>query len=283
MTNNSIIINIMILKSAQIVQDIKQRQKDTVAKLGFSPKLAIVVTTDNPVIATYVSMKRRYGAEIGADVRVHRVDQSAAPALIDELNADNSVNGIIVQLPLDDPSQTDAIVGRVAAHKDVDALGSTEFFEPATPMAILWMLEAHKVELADKKVLLVGRGKLVGAPLERILLQRNIDVSVATKATLDLKAETLEADVIITATGSAHLIKSDMVKSGAVVIDAGVASEQGKTVGDVSPEVYEREDVFVSANKGGVGPLTVCALFENLIGAVQLESIAKELVLRGLA
>jgi methylenetetrahydrofolate dehydrogenase (NADP+)/methenyltetrahydrofolate cyclohydrolase len=114
-------------------------------------------------------------------------------------------------------------------------------------------------------VLLVGRGKLVGAPLERMLKVSEVNVSVADRQTEDLKSETLKADVIITATGSPAILYPDMIKQGAVVVDAGVAGEEGKTVGDLAPEVYERDDLTVTPTKGGVGPLTVCALFENVI------------------
>jgi methylenetetrahydrofolate dehydrogenase (NADP+)/methenyltetrahydrofolate cyclohydrolase len=134
-------------------------------------------------------------------------------------------------------------------------------------MAIMWLLAGHNVDLAGKRVLLVGRGQLVGAPLEKMLKNSEVDVHVADRDTKNLKSETLEADVIITATGSPAVLKADMIKSGAVVVDAGVASESGKTVGDLADEVYERDDIKVTPQKGGVGPLTVCALFENVIRA----------------
>jgi methylenetetrahydrofolate dehydrogenase (NADP+)/methenyltetrahydrofolate cyclohydrolase len=160
-------------------------------------------------------------------------------------------------------------VNLVAPEKDVDALGTRALFDPATPMAILWLLAGYNIDLSTRKVLLIGRGKLVGAPLERMLKHSGIDVSVADRSTTDLKAAALEADVIITATGSPAILSSDMIKQGAVVVDAGVAGEGGKTVGDVAPDVYEREDLSITPTKGGVGPLTVCALFENVIRAAR--------------
>jgi methylenetetrahydrofolate dehydrogenase (NADP+)/methenyltetrahydrofolate cyclohydrolase len=140
-------------------------------------------------------------------------------------------------------------------------------------MAIQWLLAGYNVDLAAKKVLLVGRGKLVGAPLERILKQSEIDVSVADSSTKDLAAAALAADVIITATGHPAVLNSSMIKTGAAVVDAGVASESGKTVGDLASDVYEREDLTLTPKKGGVGPLTVCALFENVILAAKNSSI----------
>ncbi|MBI4033702.1 bifunctional 5,10-methylene-tetrahydrofolate dehydrogenase/5,10-methylene-tetrahydrofolate cyclohydrolase, partial [Candidatus Saccharibacteria bacterium] len=112
-----------------------------------------------------------------------------------------------------------------------------------------------------------GRGKLVGAPLEKILKDSGIKVEVADRKTPDLQAATLQADVIITATGSPAILYPAMIKQGAVVVDAGVASEEGRTIGDLAPEVYERQDLTITPQKGGVGPLTVGALFENVIRA----------------
>jgi methylenetetrahydrofolate dehydrogenase (NADP+)/methenyltetrahydrofolate cyclohydrolase len=174
-----------------------------------------------------------------------------------------------VQLPLHDPSQTEEIVNMVVPEKDVDALGKNAIFDPATPMAIMWLLAGYNIDLQGKKVLLIGRGKLVGAPLERILTASGIDITVADRETEDLRVETLKADVIITATGSPAILYPDMLKEGAVVVDAGVASEEGKTVGDVAEAVYERDDLTITPQKGGVGPLTVCALFDNVIRAAR--------------
>jgi len=164
------------------------------------------------------------------------------------------------------PDETDTIVNLVSPEKDVDALGKKAAFDPATPMAILWLLAGYNIELkAGKKVLLVGRGKLVGAPLEKILQKSDIDVAVVDRETADLAEHTKAADVIITATGSPAILYADMIKQGAVVVDAGVAGEEGKTVGDLAPDVYERSDLTLTPTKGGVGPLTICALFDNVI------------------
>ena len=260
-----------LLNGSDLAGFIKERQAHQVRALrqanDIAPKLAIIVTVDNPIIDVYIRMKQRYGADILIDVDVYRILLEEAPAKIAELNTDVTVHGIIVQLPLSDPSKTDEIVNMVAPEKDVDALGANAVLDPATPMAILWLLAGYNVDLQGKRVLLVGRGKLVGAPLERMLVASEVDVHVADRSTPDLAAETLESDIIITATGSPAIIFSDMVKFGAVVVDAGVASEDGKTVGDVAPDVYERNDLTITPTKGGVGPLTVCALFENVIRA----------------
>ncbi len=269
-----------ILNGRDLADYIKERQAQQVRglrqALNVQPKLAIIVTVENPVIDVYMRLKKSYGAELLVDVDIHRVEQAQVPALLESLNADDTVHGIIIQLPLQDPAQTNELVNLVVPHKDVDALGAAAIYDPATPMAIMWLLAGYNVDLRGKRVLLIGRGKLVGAPLERMLLTSGVDVHVADRTTTDLATETLEADVIITATGSPAILYADMVKEGAVVVDAGVASEDGKTVGDVAPNVYERDDLTLTPVKGGVGPLTVCALFDNVIRAArQANEISK--------
>ncbi len=262
-----------LLNGRELAGYIKNRQAREVRALNQSwhitPKLAIIQTIDDPVIDTYVRLKKHYGADIQIDVDIHRIAQAAVPELINQLNADTKIHGIIVQLPLEDPAKTDEIVNLVAPQKDVDALGSQAQFEPATPMAILWLLSGFNVGLAGKKVLLIGRGKLVGAPLEKILKASDVDVETVGREAEDLSTHTKAADIIITATGSPAILYSNMIKPNTVVVDAGVASESGKTVGDLAPDVYEREDLTVTPQKGGVGPLTVCALFENVIRAAR--------------
>lgn len=263
-----------ILNGRELAEFIKERQGRDVRSLrqahGIEPKLAIVQCKDDPVINTYVRLKKQYGADILVDVDVHTIKQSEIPDLLATLNNDDSIHGIIVQLPLEDVSQTDDTVNMVAISKDVDALGENAEFEPATPMAIQWLLAGYNIDLRGKKVLLVGKGKLVGKPLEKILKASEIDVTVADRKTANLADLSKEADIIITATGSPAILYADMIKNNAVVVDAGVASEDGKTVGDVAPDVYERDDLTITPTKGGVGPLTVCALFENVIRAARM-------------
>lgn len=262
-----------LLNGKELAGYIKERQAKDVRALrqahGIAPKLAIVVTVDNPVIDLYMRLKQQYGADILIDVDVHRVQQAEVPELLNALSNDASVHGVIVQLPLDDPSKTDEIVNLVPPAKDVDALGEHPAFDPATPMAILWLLAGYNINLPGKRILLVGKGKLVGAPLLRIFTDSGLDVHVADRSTEDLAAETIQADVIITATGRPAILYPDMIKQGATVVDAGVASEDGKTVGDVDESVYDRDDLTITPAKGGVGPLTVCALFENVIRAAR--------------
>ena len=263
-----------ILNGSELAGYIKERQAKQVRGLrqanDIFPKLAIVQCKDDPIINTYVRLKKTYGADIDVDVVDYLVSQEEVANLLQELNDDDSVHGIIVQLPLTDTSQTDEIINMVLPAKDVDALGSQAIFDPATPMAILWLLNGYNVELRGKKILLIGRGKLVGAPLEQMLRSSNYEVEVVDREVEDLPGHTIEADIIVTATGSPAILYPDMIKEKAVVVDAGVASESGKTVGDLHESVYERDDLTITPVKGGVGPLTVCALFDNVIRAARM-------------
>lgn len=262
-----------LLNGKDLADFIKERQAKQVRNLKQTYKtsicLAIVVLKDDPVINTYVNLKKRYGADIGVAVIEHRVNQSKAKELIKKLNTDPDVNGIIVQLPISDPDKTEEIVNLVSPAKDVDALGKNSILDPATPMAIMWLLAGYNIDLRHKKIVLIGKGRLVGEPLAKIFKQSGYDFEVIDRGVQDLKSHTLEADLIITATGRPAILYADMIKPNAVVVDAGVASEDGKTVGDLADEVYERDDLTITPKKGGVGPLTVCALFENVINTTQ--------------
>ena len=268
-----------LLNGKELAGYIEERQAQQVRVLrqahGIVPKLAIIQCIDDPVINTYVRMKKRYGTNIQVEVEDHKVNQSEIAKLLQKLNNDDTIHGIIIQLPLVDKSETDEIVKLVSSEKDVDGLGENPKFDPATPMAILWLLAGYNVDLNGKHILLIGRGKLVGAPLERMLKESGHDVEVIDKEVKDVSTRTVEADIIITATGSPAILHPHMIKQKAVVVDAGVASEGGKTVGDVAPEVYERDDLTLTPVKGGVGPLTVCALFDNVIRAARRVAEAK--------
>lgn len=267
------------LNGKEIADFVKERQAKQVRALRQSwkvmPKLAVVQTVDDPVIDAYVRMKTRYADDILVEVEHYKVAQADALAQIAQLNEDDSVHGVIVQLPLADPTQTDELVQAVAPQKDVDGLGSAKFFDPATPLAINWLLAAYNVELEGRPLAIVGRGRLVGAPLEKMWRASGYDVMVFDDKTGDLGAELRHFPVIVTATGVPHLITSEMVQIGAVVIDAGTASEQGVIVGDVDDSVRERDDVTITPPKGGVGPLTIAALIDNVITAARRVADAK--------
>lgn len=259
-----------ILDGAEIAGYIKEAQAHQVRSLrgqGVQPKLVIIRDSDNPVITKYVHLKQAYGEDIG--VVVEDWFEPAVEQAIERANADTSVSGVIVQLPLVDIAQTDAVVQKIAPAKDVDGLNPTGTkFESATATAINWLLAGYGINLEQSKIALVGRGRLVGAPLERMWRNSGLDVTTFGRQS-DL-AELRDYDVIVSATGVAHLIKSEMVRSGAIVVDAGTASEDGVLVGDVDDLVRKRDDlVAITPKVGGVGPLTVTALFEHVLMASQ--------------
>ncbi len=262
-----------ILDGLELAGYIKERQAKQVRALRQSwrviPRLAIIQTSDSPVIDTYVRLKRAYGSDILVEVDVYKPSESDLIKQIETLNNDVNVHGIIIQLPLANPNQTDIAVNTVAPEKDVDGLGKAPVFVPATAMAIDWLLAGYNVELSNKKIAIIGNGRLVGAPLFRIWQSANLDVSVYDSKTNDLPAAVKTADIIVTATGVPGLVNDAMIKEGAVVVDAGTASENGKIVGDLANEVRQRQDLTITPIKGGVGPLTVVALFDNVILAAR--------------
>lgn len=268
------------LSGTELASFIKERQARQVRGLRQAehivPKLAIVQTTDDPVIATYVRMKQRYGDDILIEVEVYKVASDKLFATIDELNQNELVHGIIIQLPLADESQTEQAVNAVDPSKDVDGLGKTAVFTPATPMAIDWLLAGYNVGLDDKKIAIVGKGRLVGAPLAELWQTAGHTVTVYDRFNAEtMKRELPAADIIVTATGVPGLITAQMVKPGAVVVDAATSAEHGKIVGDIDESLRERDDVTITPEKGGVGPLTVCALFDNVIRSARSLAEAK--------
>ena len=257
------------LNGSELAGFIKERQAKQVRALRqawhINPRLAIVTDVENPVIETYMRLKQRYGADILIDVEIHRVPAGGALEVIQELNNRDDVQGIILQLPISNPEQTEELLESIREDKDVDGLRKRAIFQAATPTAINWLLAGYGVDLKGKKVAIVGRGRLVGAPLEKMWLKSGVDVTVFEKG--DDLSQLINYDIIVSATGVPGLIKSQMIKTKTVVVDAGTASENGKIVGDVSEEVRQRNDVIITPKKGGVGPLTVSALFDNVITA----------------
>lgn len=257
------------LNGSELAGFIKERQAKQVRALRqawhINPRLAIVTDVENPVIETYMRLKQRYGADILIDVEIHRVPAGGALEVIQELNNRDDVQGIILQLPISNSDQTEELLESIREDKDVDGLRKRAIFQAATPTAISWLLAGYGVDLKGKKVAIVGRGRLVGAPLEKMWLKSGVDVTVFEKG--DDLSQLINYDIIVSATGVPELIKSQMIKIKTVVVDAGTASENGKIVGDVSEEVRQRNDVIITPKKGGVGPLTVSALFDNVITA----------------
>ena len=260
------------LSGRELAGFVKERQAHVVRSLRgrkIVPKLLILRDSDNPVITKYVQLKTKYGEDIGVAVEdfcAKNIDELKAKIV--EANGDVAVAGMIVQLPLIDKERTDEVVSLIAPEKDVDGLSGEGKFDSATATAINWLLAGYDVDLENQKIALVGRGRLVGAPLYKILTNSGREVEMFHRGSK--LEELLGFDVIITATGVPRLIKSEYVKPGAVVVDAGTASEKGVMVGDVDEDVRARGDLkAITPKLGGVGPLTVAVLFENVIFAVQ--------------
>lgn len=260
-----------ILSGTELVGYIKERQARQVRALrqgdGIHPRLVIIKSTSaSPVIDAYVRMKLRYSDDILIETSVETLSEADMAAAIVRLNADPHVHGIIVQLPLAGQQLTDSIVNSVAPEKDVDGLGDAPQYDSATATAINWLLAGYAVDLRGKKIAIVGNGRLVGAPLAQMWKKSGYDVTV-----LDRHSEIADvlrgSQVIITATGVPRLITSNMIPIGAIVVDAGTASEDGVIVGDIDPSVRQRDDLQITPEKGGVGPLTIAALFDNVIRA----------------
>ena len=284
-----------VLSGRELAGFIKERQDHEVKMLRSNKiraKLVIVRDSNNPVITKYVDLKRQYGEDIGIEVIDEFVDESDPAERLKKLHevvraaaTDDTVSGIIVQLPLIDQDTTDEIVADIPAIKDVDGLSNTysdlvehedglitidnpdtreHHFDSATATAILWLLAGHNIDVEGKRIAVVGRGKLVGKPLMSMWTKSGNTVHVFHRGSDFSKLK--DFDVIVTATGAPHLITNEMIRPGAVVVDAGTASEQGKLVGDISDEIRARNDLgAITPKVGGVGPLTINVLFENVI------------------
>ena len=260
-----------ILDGSELAGFIKERQLRTVRTLrqthGVQPRLVILKPAGNSVIDVYVRLKRAYAEDILIDCDVIECADIDMPTRIDECNKDISVHGLVVQLPLTDPSLTDATVAKISPSKDVDGLGSHEYFTSATATAIDWLLAGYNVELRNKKVTIVGNGRLVGAPLAELWTRNGLSPTVLDDTATDLAGTLHESDVIVTATGVPGLINSHMIAPKSVVVDAGTTSENGGIVGDLAADVRERDDLTITPIRGGVGPLTIAVLFDNVIKA----------------
>ncbi len=261
-----------LLNGSELAGFIKNRQAKQVRMLRQAHKIVrklVVIKSENSseVINSYVRLKKRYAEDILVDFEVINCNQADMSNEINRLNKDDSVQAIVVQLPLDDESKTDEIVNLISPNKDVDGLGQNSQFISATAEAIDWLLSGYGVNLKDKKIIIVGKGRLVGRPLISMWSGRGLDVSSADRLTQNIDDKILEYDLIVTATGKPGIINDQNVAKGAVVVDAGTASEDSKIIGDADPNLQIRRDLVITPPKGGVGPLTVAVMFDHVIQA----------------
>ena len=269
------------LNGAELRDFIKERQAKQVRALRqswrVSPKLVIFYSSKSPVTETYMRLKENYGADILVEVERREVEISKLKEEIQKANIDEDIHGIIVQLPLENKNgeklsknETEAILSEISKEKDVDGLNGGDFI-PATAQAINWLLAGYNISLENKKIAVVGQGKLVGAPLSKMFEDSGVKISKFDELnSSEMKEKLKDFDVVITAVGKPGLITSEMIKNKAVVVDAGTASENGKIKGDVGDSVRElRKDLTITPIKGGVGPLTVASLIDNVIVAAR--------------
>ncbi len=261
------------LNGRELAQYVKERQAKAVRGLrqahNVHPKLAIIRTNPDPVVDSYMKIKQGYGEDILVDVDVHTIDQSEALKTIDKLNNDPSVHGIIVQIPLPDAAQTNDILNSVSHSKDVDGLAAQTDFDAPTPIAINWLLAGYDIDLRGKNIAVIGHGRLVGKPLVDMWQGSDLVVEVIDKDTKEIATLLQKADVIVSATGVPGIVTADMVKDDVVIVDAGVSTDSNGLIGDVSQSVRDLPNIVITPEKGGVGPLTVAALFENVITAAR--------------
>ena len=262
-----------ILNGTELAGFVKERQAHEIRGMSKSPTLLIIRDSNNPVIIKYVNLKIRYGEDIGATV----IDYRATSAedirnKIISANNDQTIDGIILQLPIKDSDQTDSITALIAPEKDVDGLsGHEDTYDSATATAINWLLAGYDIKLQNQKIAIIGRGKLVGAPLYKMFTNSNYNVDLFHRGS-DL-SKLNQYDIIITATGVPGLIVDPMVRPGAVVVDAGTASDKGILKGDLSDEVRDRTDLTaITPTIGGVGPLTISCLFDHLLNAAKVKN-----------
>ncbi len=254
-----------LLNGSELAGFIKERQAHQVRSLKTKPHLLIIRDSDNPVILKYVGLKKRYGEDIGVEVEeFYSNDYDKITDKIRQANQNDKVTGIIIQLPFVDKSKTDELCNLISPSKDVDGLGENPKFDSATATAIVWLLAGYGIELKNKKIAIVGRGKLVGAPLYKMFADSDYDVELFHRGSDLTKLK--QYDIIITATGVPGLISDSIVGPGAVIVDAGTASEGGVLKGDVADQVRELNNLTaITPITGGVGPLTISVLFDHVI------------------
>ena len=267
--------------SAEIREEIKAKTAEFEKENGYLPGLAVVIVGENPASQVYVRNKKRACEEVGFYSEVHELPEATTQeelnALVDKLNADSKIHGILVQLPLPKHLDENEVLLRIDPKKDVDAfhpynvgkimIGDYDFL-PCTPAGVMALLERSNIEIAGKKCVVIGRSNIVGKPMAMLLLHANGTVTVCHSRTKDLAATCREADILVVAIGRADFVGADMVKEGAVVIDVGMNRRaDGKLTGDVDFAAVEPIASAITPVPGGVGPMTITMLLKNTLTA----------------
>lgn len=261
------------LKADKLKEKVKKLKAD-----GIQPLFCVINIGDDSASKIYVRTKKRRAKKIGIEQKIYQLpaneQESDVIKLIDQLNVDPKVNGIMVQLPVPDQIDENHLFSRIDPEKDVDGLTpasagrlwqGTHFVEPATAAGIIGLLEHYQIDLDGKNMVIIGRSNIVGKPLAALALEKNATVSLLHHHTQNLKEYTQKADIIVSAAGQANLITADMIKPGAVVIDVGINHVNGHLVGDVAFDEVKDKASWITPVPGGVGPLTVEYLMEQVV------------------
>lgn len=254
----------------EILADIKKK----IRTMDRKPGLAVICVGDNPVCLKYVALKKKMADKIGVNFFSYYFDSSNTQeeiiSKISKLNEDEHIDGIMVQMPIPEKFDKFEVVHAIAPEKDVDGLrfccSYHSDFKPPVVLAILKAIEEAGKDVRNQKVVIVGRGFLVGWPLAQCLEEAVPGLVVADRLTRNLSEVTKDADILISAVGKHDIIMPDMVKEGAVLIDAGTTEVSGEIKGDINPECYNKAS-FYTPVPGGIGPVTVAMLFENLVAS----------------
>lgn len=275
-----------IIDGKQLATEIRMNIKTDVEKLkekGVTPHLTVILVGNDPASHSYVKGKKEACTEVGMSSEIIELPETISEAEllehIKQLNNDDSVNGILVQLPLPSHIDEGTVIETIVPEKDVDGfhpinvgkmmLGKQTFL-PCTPYGIIEMLKSKNIDINGKHAVIIGRSNIVGKPVGQLLLNENATVTYCHSRTKDLKAHTLQADILVVAVGKEHVITSDYVKDGAIVIDVGVnRTEAGHLTGDVNFADVKEKASFITPVPGGVGPMTITMLLVNTIKAAQ--------------
>ncbi|MDR1296384.1 MAG: bifunctional 5,10-methylenetetrahydrofolate dehydrogenase/5,10-methenyltetrahydrofolate cyclohydrolase [Deltaproteobacteria bacterium] len=270
-----------------IREELAAKAKELAAK-GIEPKLAVILAGGDEASRVYAQAKGKVGEKVGVKVEVHvrpdDVKEEDLLALVDQLNADPKVHGILVELPLPKHVRKELVMNRLDPKKDVDGvhpvnrgylLGGQEHLAlvPATPLSCIELIQRSGVELKGKRVALVGRGDTVGRPLASLLIKRDATITVCHTKTVDIGSITKAAEIVVAAAGSPGLVRADMLSPGQIVIDAGINQVGDGIVGDVGEGAAEVV-AFLTPVPGGVGSLTTSIIMSNLLKAIGLQGLA---------
>ncbi len=271
-----------ILDGKKTARELESKIKEEVILLektyGRVPKLVVVLVGNNPASMAYVSSKEKASKRVGINGITLRLDENILEEellkVVDDLNKDDSVDGMIVQLPLPKHINSDVILNHIDPNKDVDGLSFINAGRlanrqygllPATPKGVMMLLDHYNVDYVGKHAVIVGASNLVGAPMARLLMHRHATVTVCHSKTKDLASLTKLADILVVATGVVNIINGEMVKDGVIVVDVGINRVDGKIVGDVDFESVKEKASLITPVPGGVGPMTINALMFNVL------------------